>query len=257
MENNNKQSTTDPNISIPSQSLPQLSPSTNNVSVPSPSSNIEQPSSIATPPVSSVISIIKSSDTQSGASSNLISLSELRPQTQGHANEVKGILEQLKLNEDRAQIGNDTTTNKVLPNITNLQPSQGITPIGNENLEVGQSMMSDLGITSLPMPALDINGGNSNQDQGVVAITQYNSIAEYLAGKGDFLNAIKYYEKITNLDQENGAAWTALGHCYLLTDNLQKAFTSYQKALYSLSDVRDPQLWYGIGLLYDKVKYLL
>ena len=89
--------------------------------------------------------------------------------------------------------------------------------------------------------------------QGSVVLNQYNSIAEYLAAKGDFANALKYYEKITVIDPENGAGWTALGHCYLLTDDLQKAFTSYQKALYSLPDVRDPQLWYGIGLLYDKV----
>lgn len=89
--------------------------------------------------------------------------------------------------------------------------------------------------------------------QGPVLLNQLNSVAEFLAAKGDFENAIRYYERITGLDPENGAAWTALGHCYLLIEELQKAFISYQKALYSLSDVRDPQLWYGIGLLYDKV----
>ena len=90
--------------------------------------------------------------------------------------------------------------------------------------------------------------------QGPIIVNQLNSCAETCATKGDFPNAIRYYERITMLDPENGAAWTALGHCYLLTDDLQKAFTSYQKALYSLPDVRDPQLWYGIGLLYDKAR---
>jgi tetratricopeptide (TPR) repeat protein len=89
--------------------------------------------------------------------------------------------------------------------------------------------------------------------QGPMLLQQLNSVAEYMAAKGDFPNAIRYYERITALDPENGACWTALGHCYLLTDELQKAFAAYQKALYSLPDVRDPQLWYGIGLLYDKV----
>lgn len=89
--------------------------------------------------------------------------------------------------------------------------------------------------------------------QGPAILSQLNSTAEFFAGRGDFANAINYYEKIIGIDSENGAAWTALGHCYLLTDNLQKAFTSYQKALYSLPDVRDPQLWYGVGLLYEKV----
>ena len=90
--------------------------------------------------------------------------------------------------------------------------------------------------------------------QGPQLLNQLNSVAEFLAAKGDFSDAIKYYERITSFDPENGAAWTALGHCYLLTEELHKAFSSYQKALYSLTDVRDPQLWYGIGLLYDKVK---
>lgn len=89
--------------------------------------------------------------------------------------------------------------------------------------------------------------------QDSLVLSQLNSLAEFSAAKGDFANSIKFYERITTLDQDNGSAWTALGHCYLLTDNLQKAFNAYQKALYTLPDVRDPQLWYGIGLLYDKV----
>jgi hypothetical protein len=92
---------------------------------------------------------------------------------------------------------------------------------------------------------------------GQGGLAQLNATAELLAAKGDFTNAINFYERITALDPENGVAWTALGHCYLLTDELQKAFGAYQKALYSLPDVRDPQLWYGIGLLYDKVSRLV
>lgn len=102
-------------------------------------------------------------------------------------------------------------------------------------------------------PAETNQGQDQAAIQGPAMLSQLNTMAEFLAGRGDFANAISYYEKIINSDPDNGAAWTALGHCYLLTDSLQKAFNSYQRALYSLSDVRDPQLWYGIGLLYEKV----
>ena len=54
------------------------------------------------------------------------------------------------------------------------------------------------------------------------------------------------------MDSENGPAWTALGHCYLLVEDLQKSFNAYQRALYSLEEIKDPQLWYGIGILYEK-----
>jgi len=109
----------------------------------------------------------------------------------------------------------------------------------------------------LTQPMGGVREGGQGQDQaatqGQATLSHLNSMAEFYAGKGDFANAIKYYEDIINADNENGAAWTALGHCYLLTDSLQKAFSAYQRALYYLPDVRDPQLWYGIGLLYEKV----
>jgi len=47
-----------------------------------------------------------------------------------------------------------------------------------------------------------------------------NKLAEYCATSGDFQAAIEYYNQLTQLDTENGAAWTALGHCYLLVDDL-------------------------------------
>jgi glucose repression mediator protein len=151
------------------------------------------------------------------------------------------------------------------PRLVFAQPGSGPQPNATAGIPQGPSIMQILGNNSYPkngpLNSIDPNGMFPNQDQmlfqGPIILNQYNSIAEYLAGKGDFPNAIKYYEKITSLDPENGAAWAALGHCYLLTDDLQRAFTSYQKALYSLPDVRDPQLWYGIGLLYDKVELVI
>ena len=35
-------------------------------------------------------------------------------------------------------------------------------------------------------------------------------------------------------------------------DELQKAYTSYQQALQHVSNPKSPELWYGIGVLYDR-----
>eukprot|EP00826_Nyctotherus_ovalis_P055274 TRINITY_DN7326_c0_g3_i7.p1 TRINITY_DN7326_c0_g3~~TRINITY_DN7326_c0_g3_i7.p1 ORF type:complete len:311 (-),score=35.30 TRINITY_DN7326_c0_g3_i7:47-979(-) len=123
------------------------------------------------------------------------------------------------------------------------------------NASVANSAILNGILQPTPLTAGGLSFFNPEQiiSQDSLVLSQLNSLAEFSAAKGDFANSIKFYERITALDQDNGAAWTALGHCYLLTDNLQKAFNAYQKALYTLPDVRDPQLWYGIGLLYDKV----
>jgi len=134
--------------------------------------------------------------------------------------------------------------------------TEGARPGGTSTTPVANSTLLNgiLQPTPIPGPGLTILNSDQIFAQDSLVLSQLNSVAEFLAAKGDFANSITYYERITAIDPENGAAWTALGHCYLLTDNLQKAFTAYQKALYTLPDVRDPQLWYGIGLLYDKVR---
>jgi Flp pilus assembly protein TadD len=47
-----------------------------------------------------------------------------------------------------------------------------------------------------------------------------NKLAEYCATNGDYNSAIEYYLKLTTIDPDNGPAWTALGHCYLLIEDL-------------------------------------
>ncbi len=96
----------------------------------------------------------------------------------------------------------------------------------------------------------------SQRIDGPLLHSQLNLAAKQLADTGDFVTASQYYEQIVALDPDNGPAWTALGHCYLLTDERKKAFTAYQKAIYSLPDIHDPQLWYGIGRLYEKVPFV-
>jgi tetratricopeptide (TPR) repeat protein len=43
------------------------------------------------------------------------------------------------------------------------------------------------------------------------------------------------------------------GHCYLMLDELPRAYTSYQQALHHIPTPKsEPKLWYGIGILYDR-----
>lgn len=65
----------------------------------------------------------------------------------------------------------------------------------------------------------------------VSALTQVAGIAR---SKEEFPKAIDYYQRALNISQENGEVWGSLGHCYLMTDDLQKAYTAYQQALYRL-----------------------
>lgn len=46
--------------------------------------------------------------------------------------------------------------------------------------------------------------------------------------------AVEYFQRILNIENNNGEIWGALGHCYLMMDDLQKAYTAYQQALYHL-----------------------
>src|SRR5690349_10503422 len=37
-----------------------------------------------------------------------------------------------------------------------------------------------------------------------------------------------------------------------MMEELHKAYSAYQQALYHLPNPKDPNLWYGIGILYDR-----
>lgn len=102
--------------------------------------------------------------------------------------------------------------------------------------------------------ASELNGEQRQSEREISGtFDEVKARAEASAAKGDFADATKCYEQLTSMEPTNGAIWTSLGHSYLLTDKTSKAFNSYQQALRLLADVHDPQLWYGIGLLYDKV----
>jgi tetratricopeptide (TPR) repeat protein len=84
----------------------------------------------------------------------------------------------------------------------------------------------------------------------IKALTQVASICRM---KEMYPKAVEYFQRSLNIESNNGEIWGALGHCYLMMEDLQKAYTSYQQALYHLSNPKqDPNLWYGIGILYDR-----
>ncbi|KAF9229813.1 TPR-like protein [Gyrodon lividus] len=81
-------------------------------------------------------------------------------------------------------------------------------------------------------------------------LTQVAGIARI---KENYPKAIEYFQRVLQLQEDNGEVWSALGHCYLMQDDLQKAYSAYQQALYYLPNPKeDPKLWYGIGILYDR-----
>ncbi|KAF2768660.1 TPR-like protein [Teratosphaeria nubilosa] len=78
------------------------------------------------------------------------------------------------------------------------------------------------------------------------------AISCILRSKDQFTAAVEYLRQIIKLEPNNGEVWSSLGHCYLMMDDLQQAYSAYQQALYHLPDPKEPKLWYGIGILYDR-----
>ncbi|KAF9529472.1 hypothetical protein CPB83DRAFT_790062 [Crepidotus variabilis] len=84
----------------------------------------------------------------------------------------------------------------------------------------------------------------------VSGLTQVAGIARI---KENYPKAVDYFQRVLQIEEDNGEIWSALGHCYLMQDDLQKAYSAYQQALYLLPNPKeDPKLWYGIGILYDR-----
>lgn len=102
----------------------------------------------------------------------------------------------------------------------------------------------------------DLDGAMSAYEQALRhnqwSIPAMNAISSILRTREQFPKAIEYLQNILKLDPQSGETWGSLGHCHLMMDNLQEAYTSYQQALYHLRDPKEPKLWYGIGILYDR-----
>ena len=75
-------------------------------------------------------------------------------------------------------------------------------------------------------------------------------------------------QRIVQIDPTNGELHGAVGHCYLMLSQrstkipavleaLQNGYNAYAQAITHLTDGRDPNLWYGIGLLYERFGALM
>ncbi|KAF9920219.1 glucose repression mediator protein [Linnemannia zychae] len=84
------------------------------------------------------------------------------------------------------------------------------------------------------------------------SINALSHIAELYRSLEDFPKAANCFKKILAIDNTNGRIWGSLGHCYLMMDELQKAYAAYQNALVHLPNPKDAKLWFGIGILYDR-----
>lgn len=84
------------------------------------------------------------------------------------------------------------------------------------------------------------------------SVPAMQGIACILRTKDAFPAAVEYLRTILKVDPANGDVWgslgkhsslsssilqlIAIGHCYLMMDDLQQAYSAYQQALYHLSD---------------------
>ena len=89
------------------------------------------------------------------------------------------------------------------------------------------------------------------------SIQAMNAISCILRTKENFPRAVEYLQGILKLDPNNGEVWGSLGklfqcpseslselthsqgHCFLMMEDLQQAYSAYQQALYHL---RDPKV---------------
>ncbi|KAL8739382.1 MAG: hypothetical protein Q9190_007821 [Brigantiaea leucoxantha] len=113
-----------------------------------------------------------------------------------------------------------------------------------------------LGIGSASELMGDLDGALAAYEQALrhnyQSITAMNAISCILRTKENFPRAVEFLQSILKLDPNNGEVWGSLGHCYLMMEDLQQAYAAYQQALYHLRDPKEPKLWYGIGILYDR-----
>nr|CAG8488202.1 3591_t:CDS:10 [Entrophospora candida] len=72
------------------------------------------------------------------------------------------------------------------------------------------------------------------------AMSAYESALRHNVYSIPALQSIAALYRILNIDSGNGEIWGAL------------AYNAYQQALYHLPNPREPKLWYGIGILYDR-----
>ena len=86
---------------------------------------------------------------------------------------------------------------------------------------------------------LNVEQAEKEAEENPFNIKVLSDLGQFYASKGDFVSAIKNYEKILKASEDNSRAWVALGHCYFLKKDYQKCINAYQKSLQSKEKVRE------------------
>jgi WD40 repeat protein/tetratricopeptide (TPR) repeat protein len=91
-----------------------------------------------------------------------------------------------------------------------------------------------------------------NNPHSVSVLKSCAAIFRTRGTREDYLRSVEFLQRALNVESNDGESWGWLGYCYLMVDDLQKAFTAYQQSLYLLPSPQDPWLWYGLGILYER-----
>lgn len=68
----------------------------------------------------------------------------------------------------------------------------------------------------------------------------------------EFAKALEYFQHVVQIDNTSGDGWGHLAYCFLMQNELHCSYTAYQHALYHTLTPKDPKMWFGIGLLYER-----
>ena len=104
-----------------------------------------------------------------------------------------------------------------------------------------------------------------HNERNVHALLQLASISRM---QERFADAVRYLDSVIKIDGSSGEVHGAIGHCYLtlsqraesvpaILDCLRHCYDAYHEASLHLGAVHDPNLWYGIGLLYERYGALI
>ncbi len=72
------------------------------------------------------------------------------------------------------------------------------------------------------------------------------AIAQIFRKRDNWQKASEFLQRAVKADPHNGETWALLAYTYLLSDDLQNAYTAYQHALFHLPNPKDSQ-----GNLYE------
>eukprot|EP01006_Ploeotia_vitrea_P012736 TRINITY_DN33656_c0_g1_i1.p1 TRINITY_DN33656_c0_g1~~TRINITY_DN33656_c0_g1_i1.p1 ORF type:complete len:599 (-),score=89.95 TRINITY_DN33656_c0_g1_i1:1095-2891(-) len=87
-------------------------------------------------------------------------------------------------------------------------------------------------------------------------ITALKQLAALYKRKEQWSKAMQFYQRVLVLDTTSAEVWSNLGHCCVMLDELNNAYAAFHKALHHSPNSHDPNLWHGIGILYERYNQL-